>query len=178
MSSAQRNLGPSSSRWSFHSWGQCDASGDLQEFADHSSALSWLRQTISDSPTMATLRSLASEHESAGVAVRQMSDDRVLEHVSWLLRQGVLHVHSIPAPATAWRIVQVEQASPSAVSRPVISPKSTSAPPPVPKQIEEPDTFSSQTDAAATAAVLRSAAEDGVPFCEECAKAAAARKAA
>jgi hypothetical protein len=47
------------------------------------------------------------------------------------------------------------------------------APPPAPDA-----TFGSDLDVAAMVAVLTQAARDGVPFCEECAKAAAARAAA
>lgn len=134
---------------------------------------------------MADLRSLVFKSGNAGTSLWRMSDDEVIQHLSFLLSSGLLHVHRVPAPATATPAAQRETADQDRESMAPMPPKpaqksNSDARPagPVARQIEEADTFSSQTDGAATAAVLRSAAASGVPFCEECAKAAAPRKAA
>ena len=128
---------------------------------------------------MADLRSVALTAGNTGISLARTSDDQVLQDLAVLLLSGVLHVHRVPARATAWRTAQKD----SAPAEPeVFAPRRASSsrgadPQPAPKQVVEDVTFSAETDGAATAAVLRSAAKDGVPFCEECAKAAARRAA-
>lgn len=180
MSGAQRTIGSSSSQWDFHPWHRCEALSALTTFPDRHAAFCWLKQFRSDPVSMAILHSVVAEGGPGGSVSSRYGDDQVLEDLSWLLSRGVLHAHRVPPPRTAWRIAEEEADSAEAAafpSRPV-TPQAGAVSSPA-KAVEELDTFSSQTDAAATAAVLRSAAADGLPFCEECAKAAAAaRKAA
>lgn len=179
MSGMQRIVGSPAYRWNFHACSRCDGPNDLRTFPDRNAALFWLMRFAGDAVVMADLRSLASTSGTAGLPVWRLNDYQVLEHVSWLLIRGLLHVHRVAAPATAF----VTASSVSAVAPP---PSKGAAPrkaasessSPVAKPEQEADTFSSQMDAAATAAVLRSAAAQGVPFCEECARAIAARIAA
>ena len=181
-----QQVGPPSSRWNFHSWSRCDDPGEARTFGDRSAAAHWLRQFRSDPIAMAELRALAATIHDAGPDLWRARDEQVLESVAWLLARGVLHVHRVPATATAWRPATANVVASTATaprSRPTSAPNATNSPaqPSAPvKQADEPDTFSARTDAEATAQVLREAAIAGVPFCEECAKAAAgaARQAA
>lgn len=178
MQGTQRTVGSPFSRWDFHAWHICQAPGGARTFHDRGTAALWLKQFKTNPTVMAGIRSVVAGH---GTSPGGMTDDKVLEELAWQLSKGVLHVHRVPPPRTAWRTAQGESAP---ADPPVISQRPTpsqagSAPPPL-RQAEEADTFSSQTDAVGTAAVLRRAAASGTPFCEECAKAAAAaaRKAA
>lgn len=175
MAWAQQVLGPVSSRWDFHAWHQCEAKSETWTPAGRHTALVWLRQFKGDPASMSGLRSMVHALHPATLPPGFSNDEQVLEALSGLLSSGVLHVHSVPPPVTGYRdpayVAAPAQAAP-ATRRPAPSQSSSSTAPV--RAAEEADTFSSATDAAATAAVLRSAAESGVPFCEECAKAAAA----
>lgn len=63
---------------------------------------------------------------------------------------------------------RVTAAAPAAAAAPPRASRAAAQPPPAVSQ----DTLSPDVDAAATARNLREAANDGVPFCEECARAA------
>ena len=179
MPSAQRTIGQASSQWEIHPWHRCSSTTDSQTFPDRSTAAIWVRQFRSDAIIMADLRSVVAAHSRAGSQLWRKNDEQILDDLSWLLSEGVLHVHRVPGPATAWLSGAPQSSAPDVapVSRP--SPARSAAASPVERILEEADTFTSQLDAAAMAAVLTDASASGVPFCEECAKAAAAsRKAA
>lgn len=172
--SAQRITGLPSSRWEFHTWDRCATRQDIRSFSDKDAALFWLRQLITEPKVLADLRILASESGSLGLTLSRQNSGQVLEHLSWLLSLGILHAHRVPAPATAWRVNEVQPPT----AAPVVSRANRSSSSPAviaSRPVEEADTFSGHTDGASTAAVLRNAAESGLPLCEECAKAAAAR---
>jgi hypothetical protein len=171
---AKRTVGTSSSQWDLHIWHRCQADAEAWAFPDRHAAALWLKQFKADPISMAGLRSVMLQH-GVGLSPRQTGDDKLLEEAAWLLSKGVLHVHRVPARRTAWNTGQTQASSSVAPA----SPRAAASQPAAPAKVaEEQDTFSSQTDGAATAAVLRSAAANGVPFCEECAKAGAARQAA
>lgn len=178
MPGAPRTIGHLSSQWVIHSGQRCRESDRPWRFSDRQAASSWLKQFRPDPHFMASLRAVLSEHGHAGARFWRSSDEEALQALSWLLSSGVLHAHRVPAPATRGRSAATASASPQAAAsspKPTASRTSSASPPPTP--VAEADTFSAQTDAAATAAVLRSAAASGVPFCEECAKAASGRAA-
>lgn len=184
MSGVQRDVGSATSHWDFHTWDRCGELGGARNFADRKAAAFWLMQFKSDLSAMANFRTLAASSSDAGPALIRSNDNEVLKILSSLLDRGILHAHSLPAPATAFRFGQSSAVSgketpaarsPNTSQRASTQPQPSTAPQ---KLAEEDDTFSYTTDGAATAAVLRSAAASGVPFCEECAKAAAARSAA
>ncbi len=177
MPAVHRIIGTPSSQWELHAWHSGQAAGESWTFSDRTAASSWLMRFKSDPISMAGLRSLALKY-GVGSSLQRSGDDQLLEEVSWLLSRGVLQVHRLPPRRTAWRTTDAAS-SPAVVAsspRPTASQSSSGSAPP--RVVEEADTFSAQTDPAATAAVLRSAAASGAPFCEECAKAADARKAA
>lgn len=173
MERARQAVGPASSQWEFHAWHECQAEDDPRLHADRHATLLWLRQFRQDPTAMAGLRSVLHAHSPFTLPLGHSSDEQVFAALSRLLSSGVLHVHRVAPPATnfpgAGRETAPAEAAPAA-RRPAQSSTAATSP----AAAEEANTFSSATDAAATAAVLRSASESGVPFCEECAKAAAA----
>jgi hypothetical protein len=172
---AQRIVGTPSSQWDLHAWHSCHADTEAWSFPDRNAAALWLKPFKSNPVSMAALRSVMVQLGHSA-SPRHNGDDKLLEEAAWLLSKGVLHVHKMPARRTAWNTGQKE---PEFDTAPVSPRPAASRPASAPAKVaEEPDTFSSQTDGVATAAVLRSAAADGVPFCEQCAKSAAARRAA
>lgn len=130
-------------------------------------ALQFLERFKNDAVAMAGLRRLLGEREWLCDASR-MTDDHVLATVARLMSAGEL------LAGLEWK------------SR-VSAPRSEEAVAPVPagaqpqsRPEEEPEgeTFAGDHDGATQAGALRAAAESGVPFCEECARAAAAGGAA
>lgn len=126
----------------------------------------WLRQLKSDAFKVEELRQLLAG-DSLSLLYR-MTDDEILERVANLIGGGFLHVHI--------RVVEVREDGGSAVQAAV-----EQAPVPIrreaarPVVIPESDSLASDADHAAIAGVLKAAAASGVPFCEECAKAAQQR---
>ena len=134
---------------------------------DLADAEQFLRQFRSDFFVMSRLRSLA---ESMFHLVGR-TDEEVIRQIAWRL-----HTRELVLRETFWTIqseggsgpLTTEESSPvnePEPSQPVRSPKVEEAP---------PDTFDGTHDALAQAAALESAAADGIPFCEECARKAAA----
>jgi hypothetical protein len=132
-----------------------------------------LRAAKIDGATMARIRRLVLDLNSP---VRPFNDDQALNQFVQLLSSGRLPLCRKRTSAA------IALAPPGQVSAPPAKPGPAfplagspaprkSAPPPV----AEGETFEDTLDAAAIAAVLKSAAADGVPFCEECERARAAR---
>ena len=174
MPSAHRTVGQSASRWEIHPWHGCKATDESLAFSHRSVALFWLRQFRTDAIVMANFRSVISEYSRVGSPLWRKTDEQVLDDLSWLLSEGVLHVHRVPPPLTAWQTGT--ETAPTEIAPAARPTPSQSSAAPVARVVEDADTFSSQLDAAAMAAVLSDAAASGVPFCEECAKAAAAAR--
>lgn len=109
---------------------------------------------------------------SAGLGIdwSQVDDHTVAEFVAWAAPVDAAEgpaLHRLSPRLT----VAAAPPPPAAASRPRTAP--AAAPPPA----AEAGSLRPDLDAVAMAETLREAARDGVPFCEECAKAAAARSA-
>jgi hypothetical protein len=124
-----------------------------------------LRLLKRDQMAMSAVRQLLLQYQ----AVHRLSDEAVLTQIAGLVRSGALEIHRkvVPIP------------SPGSAAQPAPSPPfplSERRPPAKPVTQPEAATFTAALDDEALAGVLIDAADGGVPFCEECARAAAARQ--
>ena len=141
---------------------------------DPVAAKQWLAPCVGDDAAMGALRTLALSLGD-GTDWSRADDHHLLDHLSAAVVHGRLHAGPA-APPRLRRMVTAAAPAPAPPPPPASSARaaaSESAPPPV---VET--TFGSDVDVAAMVAVLQQAAQDGVPFCEECAKAAAQRQSA
>ncbi len=152
-------------------WSQCSGCDSLVRAGDATAARQWVGRFIGDDVTMARLRLLAL---SAGAeASPQSCDDQALaERIVAGITAGSMRVCG-PAKALQLLGMPIRQAAAPAPSAAAAPPRAAAAaaPPPVAET-----TFAGDLDVAAMVAVLRAAAQDGVPFCEECAKKAAEKQ--
>lgn len=117
-----------------------------------------------DDPHSAELRRRA-QAVGLGIEWSREDDHAVVHFLAWAAPAQA--DDNAPRPYPLARRVAAAAPAPAAAASPRAS-RATAAPPPSASQ----DTLSPNVDAAATANNLREAANDGVPFCEECARAA------
>lgn len=148
-------------------WHDAHAGAALTARDDEVSARQWLAPAVGDDAALAALR-LMTLGLADGTELSRLDDQQLVDHLAtavaegWLRSAGARPVlrRLVPAPApapTPAPVTSVRRAAPV-------------APPPGAES-----TFGSGLDVAAMVAVLVRAARDGVPFCEECARAAAER---
>lgn len=139
---------------------------------DPVAAAAWLAPAVVDDAQNAELR-LRADALADGGDWSRLDEFTVREHLATALEQGRLLAGTTARPELLRLVppmVAAPPPPPPAASSPRAAP--TAAPPP-------PDgTFDVELDVAAMVAVLQQAAEDGVPFCEECARRAAEAEAA
>jgi hypothetical protein len=152
-------------RWKIYRWNE-----HPNPFRGRSDlALEWLRRFQNDRMVMSELR--ATLTAAAGSNAQRWADDnRVLQEVAARLSSGEFYVcaessYPINTPIAA---VTPPDAAPVEVPPPPPPPSPAPKPPPEPEPSLSPD-----ADAAQIAAVLQQAAQEGTPFCEECARLAA-----
>lgn len=140
-------------------------------------ALEWLRRFQNDRLVMSELRATLA---AAGATTQFSPDDkRVLEEVAARLSSGEFHVcaeASYPFRTPEAKIMPPDPDAETAaqiMSAPPAPPSPAPAPAP---EAEPPATLPQNADAAQIAEALRQAAQQGTPFCEECAKATQAAK--
>lgn len=133
---------------------------------DKEAALALLRGAKGDTGAVSYLRSLLAERGSARDLSR-MSDDAIVAEVASLIASGDVLVGFRFQVMTG---AAGEEGREEPVARPAEAPRAAPR-----QQAEDPATLAPNNDAAAQARVLTAASERGVPFCEECARAAAAR---
>ncbi len=135
----------------------------VHPFGDAAQALQFLGRFKTDSAAMARLRGLIAGRHHTGDLSR-VSDDQVLAQVAALLGAGELL-----AAYQGHEAIQLPEAAAEEAPPPAATP-----PPQQTRERQEPDppTFSTQHDGAGQAQTLAMAAASGVPFCEECARAA------
>ena len=149
------------SGWYFCDWDDDPPTAEYREFhGSETSALQWLGQFRQDSAAMNDLHQLWAKTSS-----ELLTDEEVLRQVSWWLRIGKVKARQPLTPIMGGGSVPSIEAP---------------APPPrrreeAPAPTKEEETL--DADLVAIASVLRGAAENGTPLCEECARAAAAREA-
>ncbi len=109
-----------------------------------------------------------------GGDLSRCDDHQLVELLGAAVAQGRLATGPVAAP----QLLRLPTASPPVAAPPppppAAAPRAAAA---APASAAE-TTFGAELDVAAMVAVLVQAAQDGVPFCEECARAAAARRAA
>lgn len=136
----------------------------IVEFPDEPSARRWLADLRQDPLAVTRLRAMLAE-DSPRFHLNRLGDEEVFAVLSRLLCRGELQAvvrrDALIGGPSAESPPEAVQAAPE---------KPVRTPPPGPEP--EASTFEADHDAAAQADVLRAAAEEGVPFCEECAQAA------
>jgi hypothetical protein len=148
-------------------WHDRRAGGRITAPGDLSSARLWLARMIGDDAALASLR-LKVLTLADGTALSQLDDQALIDHLAAAVAEGRLRIGGVrpelrrlvvgPAPAPATRAPPAAPVRRAAAAAPAAAVDTT---------------FDSELDTAAMAAVLAQAARDGVPFCEECARAAA-----
>jgi len=141
---------------------------------DWVAARRWAEAAVHDELQCGRLRALM--HELApGVELLRASDHQLADLLASALVSGRIRWDTRGARRPLLALAPPPGAPAAAPPPPASASRSApaAAPPPAPDS-----TFDDELDAAAMAAVLQQAAQDGVPFCEECAKAAAAEAAA
>jgi pyruvate/2-oxoglutarate dehydrogenase complex dihydrolipoamide acyltransferase (E2) component len=147
-------------------WHEADAI--VVAAGDSVAARQWLAPAVGDDAALAALRRNALLLAD-GTDLSRLDDPALFDHLGTVLAEGRLRTGG--ETRRLLKLVQkVTSASPPPPPPPASAPRAApAAPPPV---VET--TFGSELDVAAMVAVLVQAAQDGVPFCEECARAAAA----
>ena len=126
-----------------------------------------------DDAAMAALR-VGALSLSDGSDWSRCDDHEVVAQVAAAQARGRMRGGQAPAPAKLFRLALAP--APAAAAAPAPAPSPRAAPAATAAAIET--TFSPALDVAAMVAALLQAAQDGTPFCEECARAAAAQRAA
>jgi hypothetical protein len=158
--------------WQLHR-GNPDCSGRrLPHLENGLSAKYWLQSFRNDPFAIDAMRR-ALGAEAASVSLVRLRDEDVIEQVANLVKSGLWHVCE-----PVMRLYKVLLAQEPALM--LVPRRGPAASPPPPQVSDVPDlpTLAGNADQVATARVLVDAGNGGEPFCEECAKAAAARMAA
>lgn len=150
----------------------------LIRFRQHAEAVLYFRRHRGRPGLIATLRQMLAEHRHLHVG--RLSDDEVIDEVARHLLNGSLQLLEMREPrAEASAALQGLLARPAEepieVEAVAPAPPPAAAKPVAPAPEPEPEMFESSLDVAAQVAALTSAAASGVPFCEACTRAAAAR---
>jgi hypothetical protein len=148
-------------------WHDAQAGDAITPPGDVASARLWLAHAVGDDATLAAQR-LAALALVDGTELSRLDDHQLIDHLAAAVAHGRLRTAGA-RPALRRLVVAAAPAPAPAPPPPAAAPRAAPvAPPPA---VES--TFGSELDVAAMVAVLVQAAQDGVPFCEECARAAA-----
>lgn len=132
-----------------------------------------LSEATGDDGLQARLRCTA-RAMADGTDLSRLDEQQLLDLLSPWLADGWLHLGS--AKPAAYQLVPVAApAAAAAAGSPAPAPASAPRPAaasPAPAPTPADSTFAPNLDIEAMVAVLRAAAQQGVPFCEECARAA------
>jgi len=150
-------------------WRDRGLAGVAEIARDPGSAQQWLARCVGDDAAMSRLR-LTGQALADGADLSRVDDHAMTEQLAHALAEGRLRAGLGTAPTLRRLVVAAAPAAPP----PAAGPRVTRVAPPA----AAATTFEPDLDVAATVAVLVQAAQDGVPFCEECARAAAKRAAA
>jgi hypothetical protein len=145
-----------------------------QELENRASAKHWLQAFRHDSFAITAMRRALAE-DGSGLGLHGLREDQIIDGVARLLESRRWHV--CQPVVRAYPINLAEDPGQGAILPvPRRAPRQPDAFLP-PLEMPEPATLAGNADQAAIAAALRAAAALGIPFCEECAKKAAARAA-
>lgn len=157
--------------WQLHRVSNCGSAQVLDALEQGSAAKHWLQAQLKDPFAMTAMRT-ALRVEGSPVPMNRLRDEDVIEQVAHLVKGGLWHVCQ-----PVMRVYNVMLAEEPAVM-PVPRRGSAASPPPLVSDVAEPASLPANADQVATAAALSQASQLGVPFCEECFKAALRRGAA
>lgn len=127
-----------------------------------------------DDTEMGALRNTALQ-SADGTDWSRVDDHQVVEHVAAAVLAGRLPGSAQATRAPLRRLV-ANVAAPAASPPPPAPSPPAAAPSPASAPAAADTTFGLDLDVAAMVATLMQAAQDGTPFCEECARAAAAQQ--
>ena len=122
----------------------------------------WLLQFELDETRKTAIRDLVSQ-ERGPWAICRMTDEMVMDEVSKLLTDGLLHLHFQPIMTRG----RVTRSRANAVAPFPLSERRSLRPSTSPQPPLEQPTFSDQMEPSAQASVLVAAAASGMPFCPE-----------
>lgn len=120
---------------------------------------------------MRTLRTLLADVRHADV--NRLHDVEVVESLAGLVAAGRVWLAAQVTPIGESARFSIESMGPAAAAPPPPTHAASPAPRSAPTEAAEPS-FRADVDAPLLAATLKDASKDGVPFCEECARAAMA----
>jgi hypothetical protein len=145
--------------------------GDLRPLAgDAAVARLWLMAFAHDEAWLAEMRGLLLKEGCAG-ALSGVDRDGLLDRLAAAIAGGALDIWDARETPSLFRLVR--QSAPAPGAAPAASPSPARPAAAAPPSASD-TTFDSDLDGAAMASTLRQAANDGVPFCEVCAREAAA----
>jgi hypothetical protein len=161
--------------WEIHRGPACDHCTPYPGLRDAFWACQWLRQFKNDPAVLYQIRQRILEADTWW-ALPRGTNDQVIDWMAKLLADGKWHVHVPSLPDT-------DSAAPGESSAPeevdlaqIVSsmPAMANSPEPPPPPQEE-GLLPRNADEQAIAAAMKQAAASGIPFCEECARAALKR---
>lgn len=153
-------------------WSRCTGCNSPVRAGDPTAARQWVARFVGDEPTLARLRLLAISVDADASPIRA-DDQALLDQIAAAITSGSVRVCGAASTLRLYGLV----AAPVKASAPAAPP---AAPPRAASMVAAAaeTTFGPDLAVAAMVAVLVQAAQQGVPFCEECAKAAVKRAAA
>ncbi len=137
----------------------------LSELQDRFVARLWLQQFRKSGARMAAIRDLLSR-DLLWREPWRLTDDKLIERIAELLSIGFLHAHATHESLTPGALDQPSSDAPVEHRR-IPSPR-------MPREVavpEEANSLPQNADEAAIAEALKTAAANGIPFCEECMRA-------
>ena len=166
-------------------WSEQYDSTKAMRFSDHSSALAFLRKVQRSGVNISVFRNVL-KAEQDGTALHLIGDHQVLEQLSRMLCSGRIKLHepgsigTEHAEAADSTSERRERPSGSGAGRrpePTLRREPRPMPPPKPRSapVRKP---SPAIDIDQQIAILRAAAIDGTPFCEQCERSRIEREAA
>jgi hypothetical protein len=168
----ERGSGPPLGRNALCSWHSCRGCKYPRRFVAHDEAVRWLQAQVGDSWTFIDLRRVLADHGDDHALCRE-NEQRAIDRMAALLVSGRLLVcgeqgaESVRVPEK--RLKSSKSALEPLTAAPIRAVIPQSPRPTVPLPEIEPPPI--ELDVAAMVETLRTAARDGVPFCEECEKA-------
>jgi len=155
--------------WQLHRAIECRLARRLEGLEIGLSAKHWLQTYRRDPFAMTAMREVLLAEDSSQPVNRWREID-VIDQVAHLLKSGHWHVCE---PVMQIYPITLSKESAQSVSAPVPRKASRSSEPPPPvSEVPDQATLAGNADQAAIAAALTLAAAGGIPFCEECTKAA------
>lgn len=161
--------------WELHRGWDCGGCQPFPGLRDRLGARLWMQQFKTDQQALHEIRRLVVE-SSTWWSLSRATTDQTIDWMANLLSDGLWHVHA-PVLHDNGAAAQSDSTAPVVDQAPFASaesPRRESAPPP-PKAPDEEDLLPRNADEAAIAASMKLAAQLGIPFCEECARAALKR---